>query len=206
MKQSFWERFANVYDLAMKKNERMDREAAAYIAEFLDKDMNLLEAACGTGRFSCALAKQVRHISCCDYAEQMVQQTAKKAQSLGLTNVDVSRQDIAALSFPDHSFDAALAANVLHLLPEPERAIGELSRVVLPGGLLIFPNFVNGENKLLGRCFLRFIELLGFQPNQEWNSDTYLQFLEQQGLEIIEHRNFSGHQTLCVAITRSLAG
>ena len=78
--------------------------------------------------------------------------------------------------------------------------------MVLPGGLLIFPNFVNGENKLLGRCFLRFIELLGFQPNQEWNSDTYLQFLEQQGLEIIERRNFSGHQTLCVAITRSLAG
>ena len=43
MKQAFWERFANVYDLAMKQNERMDREAAAYIAEFLDQDMSLLE-------------------------------------------------------------------------------------------------------------------------------------------------------------------
>ena len=206
MKQSFWERFANVYDLAMKKNQRMEREAAAYITEFLDKDMKLLETACGTGRFSCALAKQVSRISCCDYAEQMVQQTAKKAQSLGLTNLDVSRQDITALSFPDHSFDAALAANVLHLLPEPERAIEELSRVVLPGGLLIFPNFVNGENKLLGRCFLRFIKLLGFQPKQEWNSHTYLQILEQQGLEIVAHRSFSGQQTLCVAIPRSLTG
>ncbi len=206
MKQSFWERFANVYDLAMKQNERMDREAAAYIAKFLDQDMSLLEAACGTGRFSCALAKQVAHISCCDYAEQMVQQTAKKAKSRGLTNLDVSQQDITDLQFADQSFDVVLAANVLHLLPEPERAIGELRRVVLPGGLLIFPNFVNGENKLLGRCFLRCIEVLGFQPKQQWNTDTYLQFLKQQGLEIVAYRNFSGHQTLCVAITRSLTG
>ena len=81
MKKSFWEHTARFYDAA-------DKEAAKYIAGFLPKDCRLLEAACGTGRFSCALASVVRQVSCCDYAETMVRQTEKKAGRLGLANMN----------------------------------------------------------------------------------------------------------------------
>jgi phosphatidylethanolamine/phosphatidyl-N-methylethanolamine N-methyltransferase len=204
MKKTFWERTARFYDVAVKKGDAADREAVSYIAEFLPADCRLLEAACGTGRFSCALAFKVKHVSCCDYAENMVWQTEKKAKRLGLTNADFSLQDITALHFADDSFDAAVAANVLHLLPTPNEAIRELSRVVRPGGLIIIPNFVNGENGQKGRRFLHFIGSLGFRPENEWTHKQFLEFLSGSGLKLIESRMFESKQPLCVAITENI--
>lgn len=204
MKKDFWERFAFAYDTAMKKGDRADREAARYIAGFLPSNCRLLEAACGTGRFSCALSPFVKQISCCDYAENMVRQTEKKAARLGLHNLDFSVQDITALTFPDHHFDVAMAANVLHLLPHPEKALAELMRVLRPGGLLVIPNFVNGESNRSGRRFLRMIGTLGFQPKNEWTTEQFLTFLKSHRLEIIQHRVFASKQPLCVAIAKTV--
>ncbi len=202
MNKAFWERTAFLYDLAVRKGDNGDREAAEYIAGFLSPDFRLLEAACGTGRFSCELALGVSRVVCCDYADRMVQAAKNKADRLGLLNLDFSVQDITSLEFENGSFDAALAANVLHLLPEPERAVEELVRVVKPGGPIILPNYVGGESLGSDRFFLRFIEKLGFRARQAWKRAEFLDFLTRSGLVIVDHRMFDSRQPLCVAITR----
>ena len=204
MKKAFWERFAFFYDIAVKKGDAADRAAADYIAGFLAPDCRLLEAACGTGRFSRALAPKVERVSCCDYAGNMVRQAERKAA--GLDNLDFSVQDITALRFADGSFDAALAANVLHLLPRPERAVAELVRVVRPGGLLIFPNYVNGESGRSDRRFLRLAGTLGFRPENEWTREQFLDFLRDRGLEVLGHRMFASREPMCVAVARAADG
>ena len=203
MKKSFWEHTARFYDAAVQKGDAADKEAAEYVAGFLSKDCRLLEAACGTGRFSCALASVVRQVSCCDYAENMVRQTEKKAGRLGLTNMEFSVQDITALQFADNSFDAAVAANVLHLLPRPNDAIRELTRVVRPGELLIIPNYINGESGRSGKRFLRLIGSLGLQPENEWTQRQFLEYLTGSGLNLIEYRMFASREPLCVAIMKN---
>lgn len=204
MKKSFWEHTARFYDAAVKKGDSADKAAAEFIGGFLSPDFRLLEAACGTGRFTCALSSYVREIICCDYAENMVHQTKKKAASLGLSNIAFSVQDITALKFEDNSFDAAVTANVLHLLPQPNEAIRELTRVVRPGGILIIPNFVNGESGKSGKRFLRLIGSLGFRPENEWTQQQFLEFLNNSGLEVIESRMFASKQPLCVAIAKNI--
>ena len=50
--------------------------------------------------------------------------------------------DATALPYADDSFDAVLIANALHVMPEPEKALREIDRVLRPGGILIAPNFM----------------------------------------------------------------
>lgn len=203
MKKSFWERTARFYDAAVKKGDEADKEAADYIRGFLPPNCRFLEAACGTARFSCALAASVSHASCCDYAENMVQQAQKKAKRMRLTNLDFSVQNITALKYADNSFDVVLAANVLHLLPKPEEAIREMTRVVQPEGFLVIPNYVNGESGRAGRHFLNIIGSLGFRPENEWTQKQFLKFLSDCGLEVLESRMFASRQPLCVAIIKN---
>ncbi len=202
MKKKFWDCCAPVYDLAMKKGDAGDRVAAEYIAGYLAPGSTLLEAACGTGRFTCALAPHLAQVCCCDYSQKMVETAKRKAHVLGLDNVSFSIQDVTSLNFPAASFDSVLAANVLHLLPEPEKAVDELVRVVRPGGLLIFPDFVNAESDSSGRRFLKLIGRLGFQPQNEWTSVQFLDFLQDSGLSLVSHRMFISKQPMCVAIAR----
>lgn len=200
MKKSFWERFAFIYDTAMKNSDKADKKAAEYIMTFLSEDCYILEAACGTGRFSCEIAPKIKQMHCCDYARNMLAETRKKAQAKDIYNIDYSVQDITSLDFADNSFDAVMAANVLHLLSEPEKAVSELKRVVKPEGLLILPNFVNAE--VVSKWFLRLIKLFGFRAKNEWNRDDFFDFLNSNGLEVEEYRMFDSKQPLCVAITK----
>ena len=60
-----------------------------------------------------------------------------------------SVQDMRYLPYADGSFEVVIAANVLHLLPEPDKALDEAARVLAPGGLLIVPTFTHaGEGRL----------------------------------------------------------
>lgn len=53
---------------------------------------------------------------------------------------------------PTGSFEVVIAANVLHLLPEPDKALDEAARVLAPGGLLIVPTFTHGGRAGLQGC------------------------------------------------------
>ena len=58
-----------------------------------------------------------------------------------------AQADITKLDYPDGSFDAVVAANVIHLLDEPYRALAELDRVCKPGGRLIIPTYMNRTDR-----------------------------------------------------------
>lgn len=56
------------------------------------------------------------------------------------------------LPFPDDSFDTVVATYVLCTIPDPARALGEVARVLRPGGRYLFLEHVHaGEGTLLGR-------------------------------------------------------
>lgn len=90
----------------------------------------------------------------------------------GLTDrVMFQRGSLLELEFPDHSFEYVLCWGVLMHIPDVERAISELSRVVKPGGVLIVEetNMYSIESlatrtlrRLLGRSLLR--RVLGKEP------------------------------------------
>jgi SAM-dependent methyltransferase len=92
---------------------------------------SVLEVGCGQGE----LAERVLHelgaeVTALDQSERMVELTRARG-------VDASVGDAQNLPFPDASFDVAVAAWMLYHVADLNRALGELARVLRPGGRLV---------------------------------------------------------------------
>lgn len=99
----------------------------------------VLDVACGTGLVTLLAAHAVGPcgaVQGVDISERMVQATLHRAHAQRLRQVRAARMDAEHLDLPDASFDVALCAFGLMYLPEPERALRELRRVLSPGGRL----------------------------------------------------------------------
>ena len=106
----------------------------------LRRGENVLDVACGTGLVSLAAARAVGpegRVLGVDLSELMVQAARKHAQSQGLENAAFERMDAENLVLPDASQDAVLCALGLMYMPEPERAVNEMQRVLRPGGRMV---------------------------------------------------------------------
>jgi len=68
-----------------------------------------------------------------DLSPDMVAVTARKAQKLGLDNLEAREMDMQALAFPDASFDGATCRFGLMFCPDPVKAVSEIRRVLKPG-------------------------------------------------------------------------
>ncbi len=90
----------------------------------------ILEIACGTGRFSVMLADHGADVTGLDISGPMLQQGREKARLAGVADhVEFMRGDAARLPFPDDSFDAVLAMRFFHLADTPGEFLKEMRRV-----------------------------------------------------------------------------
>jgi ubiquinone/menaquinone biosynthesis C-methylase UbiE len=97
----------------------------------------VLDIACGTGLVSFEAARAVGpsgHVLGIDLSERMVEAAERRARDARLSNCHFSRMDAETLALPDASFDVVLCALGLMYMPDPERALREMSRVLRPGG------------------------------------------------------------------------
>lgn len=175
---TFWDRWAALYDFVQRTNRRANDAAAARTAELIPVGAKVLDCAAGTGLFSLAAAERAGSVLCTDLSESMLKQARRKVERRGLSNVAFARRDVTALSDPDGLFDAVIAANVLHLLPEPERAVRELWRVTAPGGRLILPTYLQGKTGSDYGAMIRIYQGVGFHYEHAFTPETYRGFLE----------------------------
>ena len=179
---TFWDRWARFYDLAERSNRAVNRAAAARVGSLVPPGARVLDCAAGTGEFSLAAAGRASSVLCTDLSLPMLDQARRKAKKRGLSNISFARRDVTALSDRDGSFDAVIAANVLHLLPEPEKAVRELWRVAAPGGRLILPTYLQGRAGAACGAMIKIYQGVGFHYEHAFTPETYRQFLE--GLEL----------------------
>lgn len=112
---------------------------------------------------------------------------------MGLANISFARRDVTALPDPDGSFDAVIAANVLHLLPEPEKAARELWRVTAPGGRLILPTYLQGRVGAVYGEMIKIYQGVGFHYEYAFTPETYREFLERLKLGPVTVEVIFGH-------------
>ncbi|WP_435182969.1 class I SAM-dependent methyltransferase [Halobellus sp. EA9] len=91
---------------------------------------DVLEIACGTGRFTAMLAERGADIVGLDISEAMLAQGREKARSAGVADrIEFLRGDAARLPFPDDHFDAVFAMRFFHLAETPAKFMAEMARV-----------------------------------------------------------------------------
>jgi ubiquinone/menaquinone biosynthesis C-methylase UbiE len=113
------------------RTEEAERLAHLVRAGANDRAVDL---ACGPGTLALRLARHVEWICGLDLTPAILQRARRSAAAEGLTNLDFALGDAQALPFADASLDVAVTSYALHHMPDPARAIGEMSRVVKCGG------------------------------------------------------------------------
>jgi len=91
-----------------------------------------LDAGCGAGTYSRFLASGERQVTAVDYSMP----TVRKARERSGEGVAWATADVTRLPFANASFDGALCFGVMQALSSPQKALSELRRVLVPGGVL----------------------------------------------------------------------
>ena len=178
--KAFLQRIAKLYAPFMKGSDRLYAAICDRIRAGLKRDMNILELACGSGQLSLRLSTHVQLWEATDFSENMIREAKKKSCS---GRLHFSVQDATNLPYADSSFDAVVIANALHIMPNPERALSEIRRVLKPGGLLYAPTFVHGKGAGF-RLRTRLLSLAGFRVYSPWTAGEFADYISGRGFEV----------------------
>jgi SAM-dependent methyltransferase len=127
---------------------------------------DVLELACGTGGVGIAAAERVGvsgQVVLSDVVPEMVAIAAERAGQRGLANVRPVTLDLEHIAQPDSAFDAVLCREGLMFAVEPERAAGEIRRVLRPRGRVAIAVWgPQHDNPWLGLVFEAVTSITGF--------------------------------------------
>ena len=194
----FWDKVSGVYDLFENiYNKSVYQATGESVAKYIKNTDRVLECACGTGAISIFIAPVCKNLFVSDYSVGMLKQAKKKLKNYD--NIDYRRVDITDIKAKDNSFDVVVAGNVIHLLPDPRRAMNELTRVCKDGGRLIIPTYINGDegtNKLA----VKFLEKLGANFKCQFDAESYEKFFENMGYENVTYEVVRGRMSCDIAV------
>lgn len=108
------------------------------IRNALGEKASIVDIGCGAGLLTNYLAKKGHRVFGVDLSEKSLQSAQKRDAT---SSVIYQKANASALPFPDESFDAVSAMDLLEHVENPEQVISEASRVLKKGGLFFFHTF-----------------------------------------------------------------
>ena len=175
--QNFWDKNAGRYDRFMRKDRAAYDEMYELIRPVV-KAKTVLELATGTGMIAKNIVNAAAHIEATDASAEMIAEAKRDNHS---TKLHFSVQDMFRLPYTEESFDVVIVSNALHIVPQPEKALAEIHRVLKDDGVLIAPTFTHAGNSFSGKVKAFFMKLAGFPLHSKWTSHEYLAFLRENG-------------------------
>ena len=176
-RKAFWDKNAGRYDCFMRK----DGAAYEMMYEMIQpvvRHKTVLELATGTGLIAKHIVNAAALVEATDASPEMIAEAKRDNHSAKL---HFSVQDMFRLPYADQSFDVVIVSNALHIVPQPEKALAEIRRVLKDDGVLIAPTFTHAGNSFSGKVKAFFMKLVGFPLHSKWTSAEYLRFLSQNG-------------------------
>ncbi len=181
--RGYWERHAKRYDRSTRFLSRPVPRMLELVVDAVKSRARVLEVAAGTGLVTAAMAPIVGELVATDYAAAMVRELDGRVREAALANVICEQADIYDLRFAAASFDAVVAANVLHLVPDLEGALASMHRVLRPGGPLVVPTYLHNET--LGAAMLsRLFAVTGFPGHRRFTARSLADAIERAGFHV----------------------
>lgn len=186
-KETHWTRIANDFE---ERNTYVVGKASKQITlDELAKQTNLgntLEVACGNGTYSKVLVKNATSLICTDFSDEMV--AVSKLQLKAFSNIKVEKANCFELPYDDETFDTVFMANLLHVIPTPEKAVNEAKRVVKQGGQIIALDFTKTGMSFFAKIGMmqRYLKSYGKPPKTGSNVDDkrMCQLFTSNGLDV----------------------
>jgi phosphatidylethanolamine/phosphatidyl-N-methylethanolamine N-methyltransferase len=138
-----YQRWAPIYDIIYDKLTEPAARAAVQAVEACGP--RILEVGVGTG-LSLGYYGPGSEVHGIDLSQDMLDRADRKLRERGLHHVkSLQVMDACHLAFPDGAFDAVTAQFLITLVPDPERALDEMARVLRPGGEIVLVNHFGQE-------------------------------------------------------------
>lgn len=189
--RDYWDRHASNYDRSMLFFGGPVPRMVELTAGAVRGAARVLEVAAGTGLVTPALARSATEVVATDYSAAMVAKLEARAREHGLANVRCEQADMYSLQFEPGSFDAVVAANVLHLVPDLAGALHALRKVLRPGGRLVAPTYCHDETAVAW-LFSRALAITGFPGHRRFTTQSLHESLKSAGLEIMRAETLRG--------------
>lgn len=199
----FWDRVAWIYDVFTNIINRKTHKALINSIERMISDNDdVLECACGTGLLSGTIAKHCKQLVATDLSLKMLKKAKKKYKNIA--NIEFRQGNIMQIEYPSESFDIVVAANVIHLLDNPVKALQELNRVCKENGKIIVPTYINQTAKGKTNKLSNLIDKAGADFKKEFTFESYKEFFKNIGYNNVEYTLCEGKIPCAVAVIHKL--
>lgn len=181
---AFWDRVAPKYALRPISDPAAYEYTMGRTRAHLGKADKVLELGCGTGSTALLLAGDVAHVTATDFSPGMIAIARQKPTDL--TNLDFALHDAVP---PGADFDAVLAFNLFHLLPDMEERFRQIGAALPEGGLFISktPCIKGGIKWAMIGLILPVLRALGKAPYvRRFSGETLEDAIRAAGFDIIE--------------------
>ncbi len=135
--EAFWDSSADNYDKTEERFEYIHRKSRKNARKHLANRETVLDYGCGTGTTACELSNEVKQIHAIDISSKMIELAKEKAAAANIGNVSFAQGDIFDEEYKFESFDAILAFNMLHTVPDPQAVMQRIYELLKPEGLVI---------------------------------------------------------------------
>lgn len=135
-----WEFYRNIDRKFLKWIPFMQTGGYPFLTRYVDmhalRGKKVLDIACGTGVLTEQFVRMGAHVTAIDLTAKAVELTKKRLALYGLT-AEVLQADAQSMPFADNSFDFVCAWGCLMHMPDTQKAIDEIHRVLIPGGNML---------------------------------------------------------------------
>ena len=147
------------------------RELMAWFAERAPARAVVLDVACGTGDLALSAAALRPHATVhgVDAAQGMIARAQERVPEDDRARLRFATGDLTRLPFADASVDVVLGGYALRNVPQYEQALGELNRVLRPGGVLLTLDFYRPAFAPWRALFLGYLQLSGSLVGWWWH-------------------------------------
>jgi demethylmenaquinone methyltransferase/2-methoxy-6-polyprenyl-1,4-benzoquinol methylase len=168
---SRYDRFTRAFSFGMDEGWKSSLVAAA--SQSIVTQGVVCDAATGTGDLAFALsaARPDLVVAATDVSLRMLALAGARRERTGATRVSVSAGDLGALPFPSASLDAITAGYALRNTPDWRASIGEMARVVRPGGQLFTLDFFLPASAVWREAFLAWLWAAGRAVGWWWHRE-----------------------------------
>lgn len=186
--EHYWSRFANSYD---RDGEYVvGKPILQAIEEKLLKEQplgNAIEFGCGTGYFTKAIARNVRHVVATDLSDMMLD--VVKIRLKKFKNITIQKADCEETFFPAESFDSVFMVNLIHVVDDSSQCLQECHRILRNGGSLIVVDFTGYQMSFSKKIKLgfRYLRTWGLPPSHGQNNmspDELVFLVESAGFKV----------------------
>lgn len=148
-------------------------------------DERVLDVTTGGGHTALAFAPHIREVVASDLTPRMLEAARAFVRGRGVSNVRFEQADAEAMPFADASFDVVTCRIAPHHFPAPRRFVGEVARVLVPGGRFLLDDNVAPEDPELDEFMNRFEKWRDPGHVRAYRVSEWQRWMEAAGLRVV---------------------